>query len=91
MPLKFGDLLLLQGPKESFLGLQTTLELLVLEQRDAENLRQEKAGIAIAIVLGVVLISAFNITPILVAALIGVILMVLTGCLKPGEIYGAVS
>ncbi|MFM7544974.1 MAG: SLC13 family permease [Synechococcales cyanobacterium] len=90
VPLKFGDLLLLQGPKESFLGLQTTRELLVLEQRDAENLRQEKAGIAIAIVLGVVLISAFNITPILVAALIGVILMVLTGCLKPGEIYGAV-
>ncbi|MFM7615266.1 MAG: SLC13 family permease, partial [Synechococcales cyanobacterium] len=87
---KFGDLLLLQGPKQSFLGLQTTRELLVLEQRDAENLRQEKAGIAIAIVLGVVLISAFNITPILVAALIGVILMVLTGCLKPGEIYGAV-
>jgi di/tricarboxylate transporter len=85
VPLKFGDLLLLQGPKESFLGLQTTRELLVLEQRDAENLRQEKAGIAIAIVLGVVLISAFNITPILVAALIGVILMVLTGCLKPGR------
>ena len=29
-------------------------------------------------------------SPILVSALAGVVLMVLTGCLKPGEIYGAV-
>jgi di/tricarboxylate transporter len=28
--------------------------------------------------------------PIMVSALLGVVLMVLTGCLKPGEIYGAV-
>ncbi len=90
VPIKFGDLLLVQGPKESFLGLQTTRELLVLEQRDAENLRQDKAWIAIAIILGVIVVSAFNLTPILIAALIGVILMVITGCLKPGEIYGAV-
>ncbi len=90
VPIKFGDLLLVQGPKESFLGLQTTRELLVLEQRDAENLRQDKVWIAIAIILGVIVVSAFNLTPILVAALIGVILMVVTGCLKPGEIYGAV-
>lgn len=89
-PLRFGDLLLLQGPKQSFIGLQTTLELLVLEQRDVETLRQDKAKIAIAIVAGVILTSAFDLIPILVSSLAGVILMVVTGCLKPGEIYGAV-
>jgi di/tricarboxylate transporter len=89
-PLKFGDLLLVQGPKESFKGLQTSRELLVMEPRDVENLRPDKAWMAIAIILGVIVVSAFNWMPILVSALIGVALMVVTGCLKPGEIYGAV-
>lgn len=90
VPLRFGDVLLVQGPKQSFIGLQTTRELLVLEERDVEMMRQNKAAIAIIIGLAVVLLSAFEIMPILVSALAGVVLMVLTGCLKPGEIYGAV-
>ncbi|ELS04523.1 di-/tricarboxylate transporter [Xenococcus sp. PCC 7305] len=90
VPLRFGDLLLVQGPKQSFLGLQTTRELLVLEQKDAENLREDKAIIAIAICAGVILASALNLIPIMVSALTGVIFMVLMGILKPGEIYGAV-
>ncbi|MEA5417837.1 SLC13 family permease [Spirulina sp. CCNP1310] len=90
VPLRFGDVLLVQGPKQSFIGLQTTRELLVLEERDVEMMRQNKAAIAILIGLVVVLTAAFDIMPILVSALAGVVLMVLTGCLKPGEIYGAV-
>lgn len=88
--LKFGDVLLVQGPKESFLGLQTTRELLVVQQQADMVLRTEKAGAAIAIGLGVIGLSAFNLMPIAIAALLGVILMVITRCLKPGEIYGAV-
>ena len=88
--LNFGDLLLVQGPKQSFLGLQTTRELLVLEQKDAENLREDKAIYAIAICLGVILASALNFIPIMVSALTGVIIMIFMGILKPGEIYGAV-
>ena len=90
VPLRFGDLLLVQGPKQSFRGLQNSRELLVLEQRDVENLRIGKAKIAVAICFGVIAVSAFNLVPIMVSALTGVVLMVLTGCLKPGEIYGAV-
>jgi di/tricarboxylate transporter len=90
VPLRFGDLLLVQGPKESFIGLQTTRELLVLEEREIENFRQNKAWIALAIILGVVIVAALDIQPILVTSLVGVILMIITGCLKPGEIYGAV-
>lgn len=90
VPLRFGDLLLVQGPKESFLGLQTSRDLLVMDQRNVETLRRDKAAIAVAIGLGVVITAAFNWVPILVSALAGVVLMVLTGCLKPGELYGAV-
>ena len=90
VPLRFGDLLLVQGPKQSFLGLQTSRELLVLEQKDVDNLRTDKAKIAISICLAVIAASALDLVPILVSALAGVVGMVLTGCLKPGEIYGAV-
>lgn len=90
VPLRFGDVLLVQGPKESFLGLQTSRDVLVIEQLDLEILRRDKAWIAIAIVVGVVLVAAFDWLPILVTALLGVFLMVVTGCLKPGELYTAV-
>ncbi|HBB34705.1 MAG TPA: SLC13 family permease, partial [Cyanobacteria bacterium UBA9273] len=36
------------------------------------------------------LVAAFNWLPILVTALVGVLLMILTGCLKPGELYESV-
>ena len=88
--LQFGDLLLVQGAKQSLLGLQTTRELLVIEQKEPVAIRYDKAWIAIAIVLGVIIIAALDILPILVSALIGVVLMIVTGVLKPGELYSAV-
>ncbi|MEO0351877.1 MAG: SLC13 family permease [Cyanobacteria bacterium P01_A01_bin.15] len=88
--LKFGDLLLVQGPKQSLLGLQTSRDLLVLEQRDLETLRSDRANLARGIGVGVVAIAAFTPINILVSALAGVMLMILTGCLKPGELYQAV-
>lgn len=90
LTLKFGDLLLVQGPKQSLLGLQTSRDLLVLEQRDIETLRSDRANLAIGIGVGVVAISAFTPINILVSSLAGVMLMILTGCLKPGELYQAV-
>ncbi len=90
VPLRFGDLLLVQGPKQSLVGLQTSKELLVMEQRNIENLRRNKAWIAIAIGIFVVSVAATTPLPIAVTALSGVVLMVLTGCLKPGELYRAV-
>jgi len=88
--LRFGDILLVHGPKQSLLGLQTGKELLVMEQRDLETLRRDKAWVAIAIGILVVGVAALKLFPIAVTALAGVVLMVLTGCLKPGELYGTV-
>ena len=90
VPLRFGDLLLVQGPKQSLVGMQTSRNLLLLEQRDLETLRTSKAYIALAIGTAVVGVAAFTDYPILVSALAGVVAMVLTGCLKPGELYQAV-
>ncbi|ELR99904.1 SLC13 family permease [Gloeocapsa sp. PCC 73106] len=90
IPLRFGDLLLVQGPKQSLVGLQTTRELLVLEQKEPELLRKDKAWVALAIIFGVIVAAAFEWVPILQGSLAGIILMVITGCLRPGEVYGSV-
>lgn len=90
VPLRFGDLLLVQGPNQSLLGLQTSQDLLVMERREVENMRRDRAGVAIAIAILVVFVAAFNVFPIQVTALGGVVLMVLTGCLKAGELYRAI-
>ena len=88
--LRFGDLLLVQGPKQSLVGIQTSRNLLLLEQRDLDTLRTGKANIALAIGLAVILATVVTDYPILVSALAGVLAMVVTGCLKPGELYQAV-
>ncbi|MEL6554370.1 MAG: SLC13 family permease [Cyanobacteria bacterium J06621_11] len=90
VPLRFGDLLLVQGPKQSLVGMQTSRNLLLLEQRDLETLRTSKSFLALFIGLAVVGVAATTSYPILVSALAGVVAMVLTGCLKPGELYQAV-
>ncbi len=58
MRLKFGDVLLVQAPKQSLVGLQINRDFLVLTQRDLETLRRDKASIAIGIGLGVVVVAA---------------------------------
>ena len=88
--LRFGDLLLVQGPKQSLVGIQTDRNLLLLEQRDLETLRTNKASLALGIGAAVVGVAALTDFPILISALAGSLLMVITGCLKPGELYQAV-
>ncbi|MGK7875939.1 MAG: SLC13 family permease [Xenococcaceae cyanobacterium] len=90
IPLRFGDVLLIQGPKPSLAGLQANRNMVIINQQELGIVRREKGWIAIAIVLAVVGLAALNLVPILVSSLIGAILMVITGCLKPGELYSAV-
>ncbi|MEL7522311.1 MAG: SLC13 family permease, partial [Cyanobacteria bacterium J06553_1] len=52
--------------------------------------RTGKSSIALGIGLAVVLVAALTDYPILASALAGVVAMIVTGCLKPGELYQAV-
>lgn len=88
--LQFGDVLLIQGPKQSFSVLQQDGNLLVLRHQEVDTMRRDKASTAIAIGLGVVVLAGLNIVPIMVSSLAGAVLMVISGCLKPGELYSSV-
>lgn len=79
--LRVGDVLLVQGPEEQIRGLKQRTELMVLDATTAVPLTA-KAPIAMAIMLGIILIASFRLMPVAIAAVTGVLLMVGTGCLK---------
>ncbi|WP_436908167.1 SLC13 family permease [Halosimplex marinum] len=89
--LRVGDTLLIQGPPDSIERLNVNRDFIVAQTIDRPDYRRSKIPVAVGIVLGVVGAAALNVLPIVVAALTGALLMVLTGCLKPTEIYDAVQ
>ena len=88
-----GDALLIQGDEAALERLRRSPGFIVAEQTEQDSLkvfRRHKIPVAVGIVAGVVLLAALGVQPIMVAALEGCILMVLTGCLKPAELHAAI-
>jgi di/tricarboxylate transporter len=81
LTLGVGDVLLVQGPAEQIAALKQRSELMVLDATAAVPLTS-KAPLALAIMAGVVLVASLRIAPIAIAAICGVLVMVMTGCLK---------
>ena len=88
--LRAGDVLLLQAPLDSIRGLQSSNDLLILDQveDDLPNLRKKPIAIAIAIFM-IILPSITNI-PLVGSVLLAVITMVCFGCLSPAEIQRSI-
>jgi di/tricarboxylate transporter len=79
--LRNGDVILLQGTKRKIKQLKSRGELLVLDATE-DLAHTDKAPIALTIMLGIVLLAALGILPIAVSATLGVLLMLLTNCLR---------
>ncbi|MDZ7602856.1 MAG: SLC13 family permease [Hoeflea sp.] len=77
-----GDTLLIGGPMEAIVQLRGNHDLLLLEHSAEAVPQSRKARIAVAIFAAIVVLSAFSILPIVVAAVCGAVLMLLTGCLS---------
>jgi di/tricarboxylate transporter len=90
-PLRFGDALLLYGPRKRFRMLGREPDFLVLTEEAQETPNTEKIPIAL-LIMGIVLIPAiFDWLPIAISAVIGVGLMVLTKCLTMEEAYRSIN
>jgi len=76
-----GDVLLVQGPAEQIAAVKRSGELLVLDATTDVPVTR-KAPLALAIMGMIVLAATLQIAPVSIAALVGVLLMVFTGCLK---------
>jgi len=86
-----GDTLLLQGDKVDITRLMKSNDLIVTSEFTDLYLRKDRAIIALVMLFAVILLAAFNIVPILGAAMIGTLGMLLGGCLTMEEAYNAVD
>jgi di/tricarboxylate transporter len=82
-----GDILLVSGTATELRQLHQTGDLALLGTLALPAKRLRKLKYSLPIILGVVLLAAFNVMPILVSALIGVAAMFVTGCITPDEAY----
>ncbi len=89
--LQAGDTLLLQGRPGFLDTFSENPDFLMLNELEVSKLRTEKAFLALGIVASVVLLAALGVAPILVSALAGVMVMVLTGCINVQEAYDAID
>ncbi len=89
--IRVGDTLLVQASTDSIDRLSRNRDFIVGHEPDRPEYRTEKIPHAIAIMVGVVLLPALDIVPILVSALAGVVVMALTGVLRPHELYSSVD
>jgi di/tricarboxylate transporter len=89
--LQAGDTLLLQGRPGFLDTFSDNPDFLLLNELAVSKLRTEKAFLALGIIASVVLLAAFGVMPILVSALAGVMVMVLTGCINVQEAYDAID
>jgi len=87
MPLRFGDALLLYGPRSRLKLLGAEPDFLVLLEEAQEPARIRKAPWAVLIMLGVMVPAILGLVPLAIAAVVGAALMVLTGCLSMEEAY----
>jgi di/tricarboxylate transporter len=86
-----GDMLLLLGQKEEIKNLESKKLVVTLSEFQKKKTNFRKAIPAVLIGIGVVLAASLNLTSILISAMVGALLMVLTGTLKPIEAYNAVE
>ncbi len=86
-----GDVLLLQGETANLRAASDTEQLMLVEGIDDSIPRQSKNWQALFIMLGVILLATLSSIPIVVLALTGAALMIVTKCLRADEALTALE
>lgn len=89
--LRFGDALLLHGPRDRIRLLATEPDFLVLTHSVQPAPRRHLAPVAIGIWIAVIAAAVAEVLPIAIAAVLGAVAMVLSGCLTMEEAYRSVE
>ena len=76
-----GDVLLVQGSIHNIDRLKSSRNLLVLDAKSALPI-SSRAPLAVLIMAAIIITAAFGLLPISISALCGVVLLLMTGCLK---------
>lgn len=93
--LRFGDTLLVQGTWERIASLLDERDDFVVvgevRRPSTERARTRRAPIALAIMLGMLILISFDVLPMVTAVLLAAVAMVLTGCVSMEEGYRAIN
>ena len=88
---RVGDTLLLEGAPEDIQRLAEDMNLGDVSKPSQRAYRRAHAPVAIATLLAVVVLAALGIAPILLLAMIGVTLVLATGCIDADEAFSFVE
>lgn len=91
IPLRMGDVLLVQGPADAVAALEGDRSLRILGQVEEKRLNLKRASTAIVLFFGALLLASLNILALHVATLLGATLAFLTRCITPEEAYREVE
>ena len=90
LPLKAGDLLLIQAPLDAIRGLQENSELVVLDDLENDLPTTHRKWLAVLTMALVLLLSGLNLIPLVAAVLLGVGVLVIGGCLDASAALRAI-
>ena len=93
-PLRFGDILLVQGTWQDILKLRDNPnDFVVMGQPESQLLtpRRDKAWITLAILGGIVALIVADVFPVSTTSVLGALAVILTGCITVDEAYDAMD
>ncbi|MEY3928300.1 MAG: hypothetical protein RLZZ516_10 [Cyanobacteriota bacterium] len=88
--LQAGDVLLLQAPLDAIRGLQTSNDLVLLDELEKDMPTTSRKWVAVLVASLVILLPLFKVLNLMAAVLLAVVIMVATGCLRPGELQRSI-
>ena len=88
--LQAGDVLLLQAPLDAIRGLQTSNDLVLLDELEKDMPTTSRKWVAVLVASLVIVLPLFRVLNLMAAVLLAVVIMVATGCLRPGELQRSI-
>lgn len=86
-----GDTLLLEGAPEDIQRLAADMDLVSVAQPSERAYRRRHAPVVVAVLAAIVGLSALNVAPIHVLALLGVVVVLLTRCIDADEAFAFID
>ena len=87
LPLRVGDILLIQGPRPQIAALEDDRTFRIIQTIDDRQPHRRRAPVAIAIFIGVLALATFKVLPFSVAVILGAVTAFFSKCITPEEAY----
>ena len=85
-----GDVLLIQAPLDAIRGMQANNDLVLLDELEKDMPTMNRKWVAVLVAALVIVLPLFKLLNLMAAVLLAVVIMVATGCLRPGELQSSI-